>query len=87
MEGLSCGLMVTTPLYTDVSKFINFHTLMTPHLAAIPKIFGLCNVKNVMGLLACRFYPVNNSEEEISKEGMFARVVTYNCKYRLHLTK
>jgi hypothetical protein len=41
-----------------------------------------------MGLLADKFYPMNNSEEEISiEEGMFARVVTYNCKYCLLLRK
>jgi hypothetical protein len=65
MEGSSCVLMVTTPLYTNISKFINFHTFKTLHLAAIPKRC-LCNVKNVMGLLGDKFYPLNNSEEEIS---------------------
>jgi hypothetical protein len=41
-----------------------------------------------MGLLADKFYPMNNSEEEISiEEGIFARVVTYNCKYWLHLRR
>jgi hypothetical protein len=39
---------------------------MTPHLAAIPKIFGLWNVKKVMGVLVDTFYPANNSGEEIS---------------------
>jgi prepilin-type processing-associated H-X9-DG protein len=40
-----------------------------------------------MGLLVDKFYPVNNSKEISKEEGMFARVVTYNCKYCLHLRK
>jgi len=41
-----------------------------------------------MGLLVDKFYPLNNSDEEISiKEGMFARVVTHKCKYCLHFRK
>jgi hypothetical protein len=66
MEGSGCVLMVTTPLYTNISKFINFHTFKTLHLAAIPKRSVFVIAKNVMGLLVGKFYPLNNSEEEIS---------------------